>query len=213
MELKAITLIPLGLELLAAIFATVYFKKYRDSSDKFFVYFLWYTFLLEITGRLLEKAFGLNNIWLYNAFTITSFLFYFYWFINILNGKTLKKIVIIFAGVFLIVAFVSLYYESWLVYHKYAFIVGALFVLVLTVLHFYQLLRSDEVLEVRFKLSFWISTGLLLFYMGMIPLFILSEYMRVRSFSFNVILISLNVILYSCYIIGFIWTKKKYNRF
>jgi signal transduction histidine kinase len=95
----------------------------------------------------------------------------------------------------------------------YAFAIGAIGILMLTFFHFYQLLNGDEVLNVKYKLSFWISTALLLFYLGSIPLILLSKYMDIRALSCNIILLSLNIILNGCYIIGFIWTKKKYNRF
>ena len=95
----------------------------------------------------------------------------------------------------------------------YAFVVGSLGLLVLILFHFYQLLNSNEVLIIKHKLSFWISTGLLLFYVGIIPLVLLTKTFAISTLSRNVILISLNIILYGCYIIGFIWTKKKYNRF
>ncbi len=213
MEIQPLSLIPLGLELLAAIIATVHFKKYSFSTEKFFLYFLWYTFALEVTGAILGYVFEVKNIWLYNAFTITSFLFYFYWYHTILKRKIFKNIVIVFSIIFTVIAIVNLVYQSWLEYHMYTLIAGALFVLVLTIFHFYQLLNSDEVLIVKYKLSFWISTALLLFYMGIIPLFSLSGYIKFRGLSYLLILLSLNIILYGCYIIGFIWTKKKYNRF
>jgi hypothetical protein len=121
--------------------------------------------------------------------------------------------VLVFAGVFIAVAIISLFLESWKEYHAFTFVVGAVFLLVLTLFHFHQLLNSDEVLIVKHKLSFWISTGLLLFYMGMIPLIFLIEYASIENINIIIILISLNLILYSLYIIGFSWTKKEYNRF
>ncbi|MEM7185050.1 MAG: hypothetical protein AAF466_00220, partial [Bacteroidota bacterium] len=106
-----------------------------------------------------------------------------------------------------------LIFQPWDIYHRYTFNTGALFVLILTVLHFYQLLNDDQVLIVKYKLSFWISTGLLLFSVGMIPLFSLSKYLDFQGAGYIITLVSLNVILYGCYIIGFIWTKKSYNHF
>jgi len=213
MEIQPLSIIPLVLELTAAILATIYFGKYKESTEKFFLYFLWYTFVVELLGAYLGYVVDVKNFWLYNAFTITSFLFYFYWYHSILESQLFKKLVFVFSAIFLIVAAWSLVYHNWVEYHKYTFITGALSVLVLTLFHFYQLLYSDEVLIVKYKLSFWISTALLLFYMGMIPLFSLSGYIEFRGLSYLVILLILNSILYGCYSIGFIWTKKKYNRF
>ncbi len=213
MEIQILPFVVTLLELLAAIFALVHYDKYKGSKEGIFLYFLWYTFLLDVTGAVLGYGFEQNNIWLYNAYTITSFSFYFYWYSTILERKGPKIAIPIFVAVFVIVAVASLFVQKWLEYHSYTFATGALFVLVLTVIHFYQLLRSDEVLNIKHKLSFWISTGLLLFYMGMIPLMLLSKYLGFGGGSYYIILVSLNAILYGCYIIGFVWTKKKYNRF
>lgn len=201
------------LQLLAVIFAIVYYKKYSQSPEKYFLFFLWYTFLIDLLGAVVGDVFKQNNYWVYNSYIITSFLFYFGWYYTILRRQNFKKTVLVFAGVFIAVAIISLFLESWKEYHAFTFVVGAVFLLVLTLFHFHQLLNSDEVLIVKHKLSFWISTGLLLFYMGMIPLIFLIEYASIENINIIIILISLNLILYSLYIIGFSWTKKEYNRF
>ncbi|NND63831.1 MAG: hypothetical protein HKN48_11645 [Flavobacteriaceae bacterium] len=213
METKYLLYIINCLEFSAAITATVYYSKYIFSSEKYFLFFLWYTFFVDLLGASLRPMFGMDNYWLYNAFTITSLLFYFYWYYTILKSHLFRKWVVFFTIVFSAVAVFSLFYQSWNEYHKYTFVTGALFVLVLTVFHFYKLLNSDEVLIVKYKLSFWISTALLLFYMGMIPLMFLTEFLDISGISYKIIIVSLNLILYGCYIIGFVWTKKKYNGF
>jgi len=213
MKIEDLSFIPLFLELLAAVMAVVFYKRYVQSNERYFLYFLWYTFLIEIGGAVLGHVFSMDNHWLYNAFTITSFLFYFYWYYTILKRKLFRRTIVIFTGIFIGVAAISLFYQDWSQYHSYTFITGALFVLVLTLFHFYKLLNSDEVLIVKYKLSFWISTALLLFNMGMIPFMFLSEYTDLNDLSYLIILLSLNLILYGCYIIGFTWTKREYNRF
>lgn len=213
MESRYLLFVINSLELAAAIVATIYYRKYLFSSERYFLFFLWYTFLVDLLGAGLRPIFGMGNYWLYNAYTITSLLFYFYWYYTILKSALFKKWVVLFTIVFSAVAIYSLFFQSWDEYHKYTFVTGALFVLVLTVFHFYKLLNSNEVLIVKYKLSFWISTALLLFYMGMIPLMFLTEYLNITGLSYLIIIISLNLILYGCYIIGFLWTKKKYNGF
>lgn len=199
------------IELIAVIFATVHFKKYAASNERYFLYFLWFTFLIDVTGTILNH-FSIDNKLVYEVFTIGSFLFYFYWFNTILKNKTFKSIAkfsaIMFLGVTLIAYILPSYGGQ-----GYAFVTGAICILLLTFLHLFQLLRGDEILVVKYKLSFWITTALLLFYVGIIPLILLSQYLNVEGASRTVIFISLNIILYGCYIIGFIWTKKKYNRF
>ncbi|MEZ4816825.1 MAG: hypothetical protein R2776_02490 [Flavobacteriaceae bacterium] len=77
MSLTFLSYIPLGLELLTAIIAIVTFSKYKNSNEKYFLYFLWYTFLIEILGAVLGEIILVNNYGVYNTFTITSMLFIF----------------------------------------------------------------------------------------------------------------------------------------
>lgn len=200
-------------ELAAAVVALITYKKYRKSNEKFFLIFLWYTFFIDLIGAGMGHLFGLQNWWLYNAFMVTMFLFYFYWYNTILKSVLFKKIIRLFVIVFVVVAIGSFIFANWSAYHKYTFVTGAFFVLILTVFHFYELLNSNQVLIIKHKLSFWISTGLLLFSVGMIPLFSLSEYLNFKGSNFVLTVVSLNIILYGCYIVGFIWTKKNYNHF
>ena len=199
------------IELTAAIFATVYFKKYLASNEKYFLFFLWYTFFMDLTGVFMDYN-SVDNSFIYEIFTVSSFLFYFYWYYLILKSKIFRKITVLLTAIFIVMTVVTFTISS-LSGQGYAFSTGAIGILMLTIFHFYQLLNGDEVLNVKYKLSFWISTALLLFYLGIIPLILLSKYLDIKGLSNNIILLSLNIILYGCYIIGFIWTKKKYNRF
>ncbi|RMA57790.1 hypothetical protein BXY75_2595 [Ulvibacter antarcticus] len=200
------------LEFIAAIAATVYFNKYKHSSEKHFLYFLWLTFIIEIIGVICIYN-GIAVEWFYQIFMIISFLFYFYWYHNILRKRIFRKTVYLVSGLFIILSILAYILPESFGNRAYAFIAGSIGLLVLTMFHFYQLLNSDEVLIVKYKLSFWISIGLLLFYLGMVPLAQLSKYLNTGALSRMIILLSLNCILYGCYIIGFLWTKKKYNHF
>lgn len=213
MKIENLLFLITAAELVAAVAAVACYRKYRASTEKYFLFFLWYTFLLDLSGAIMGHVFDIENLWLYNIFTLTSFLFYFYWYNSILKSRLIRRLIRVFSFLFLIVAIVNFMYQEVNVYHQYTFIVGSVFLIFLTVFHFYQLLNSNQVLVVKYKLSFWISTGLLLFSVGMIPLFSLSEYLNFKGSGFIWTLVSLNMVLYGCYIIGFLWTKKEYNHF
>ncbi len=200
------------LELLAAIFAIIFFKKYVRSNERYFLFFLWFTFIMDATGVVRTQVFSLESKLLYSIFTMTGFLFYFYWYYIILKTKIFKRVALLSTTLFIVITVITYVFPE-LQEQGYAFVTASISLLVLTFFHFYQLLTGDDVLIVKYKLSFWISTALLLFYIGILPLMLLAEYIEINGMSYNIILLSLNVILYGCYIIGFIWTKKEYNRF
>jgi len=200
-------------ELIAAIIATRNFKKYRYSNERYFLFFLWFTVLIDGTNAIMNSVFNIEISWLHEVFTVTSFLFYFYWYYTIFRNGFFKKTALFFATIFGCLTIAAKVFPNEMAGKGYAFISGAIGILVMTFFHFYQLLKSNEVLIIKHKLSFWISTGLLLFYIGIIPLILLASYLDIGGSNYKTILLSLNVVLYGCYIIGFLWTKKEYNRF
>lgn len=213
MKIDSLLYIITFLQFIAAIIASIYFEKYRKSSEKYFVFFLWFTFLIEITASIIKSNYPNTVSWLYNVYSFVSVGFYFYWYYEILKTKHLRIAVIVFSVLFVFITTLAYVLPEEFKNRGYAFVVGSIGLLVLILFHFYQLLNSNEVLVIKHKLSFWISTGLLLFYVGIIPLVLLSKTLTISPLSNVIIKISLNIILYGCYIIGFIWTKKKYNRF
>ena len=213
MKIDSLLYIITVFEFIAAIVATAYFKKYRHSSERYFLYFLWFTFFIEVLGAALKPFCPIVLSWIYSGFSFVSVIFYFYWYYQILKTKQLRIVVIVFASLFTLMTTLAYILPDELKNQGYAFVVGSIGVLILTLFHFYRLLNSNEVLIIKHKLSFWISTGLLLFYVGIIPLVLLTKTLVISPLSRILILISLNLILYGCYVIGFIWTRKKYNRF
>lgn len=200
-------------ELITALLATVFYKKYSSSKEKYFLPFLWFTFFMDfVVGGFVGVILKQNNNWVYILFTVVSFLFYFYWFFSILLKKRHKQFLFIMILVFISIAFYNFITKSWLEYHSTTFTVGAIVNLVASLLFFSQLLTSKKIIAIKYKLSFWIATGLLLFNVGMVPLMIFSEYFNSSNQLYMIILVVLNAILYTCYSLGFIWNRKEYNQ-
>ncbi|WP_299835106.1 hypothetical protein [uncultured Tenacibaculum sp.] len=109
---------------------------------------------------------------------------------------------------FLIFSCYNLLKYRWdFAFHYSTFILGAFILVLSSLFYFSQLLNDKDEIDVKFNLKFWITTGLLLFYVGMIPLTIFSEQFDGNNEIRIVILVTLNLILYACYSIGFILCK------
>ncbi|GAA3590820.1 hypothetical protein Q4Q39_15600 [Flavivirga amylovorans] len=199
-------------EFAAAVIATIHYKKYVNSSEAYFLHFLWVTFFVDSILGPLIGIYNPGNTWLYYGYTGMSFLFYYWWYYSILTEKLYKKIILTISAIFIILYVLN---GINIEHHKYSFIIGASFVLIFAGFHLHQLFNSNYTLIIKHKLSFWITTALVLFNIGMIPFILLSKYFNVWAHNsvFGIILLFLNMVLYGCYIIGFIWTKKKYNHF
>ncbi len=203
------------LQLVTAVLALVSYNKYKYSAEKYFLPFLWFTFIFDFSCGILADYYPIDNYWIYNLYTGVSILFYFYWYYFILKNQLNKRLTLLFSFIFIMVFIVNFIFNAFNKLLDYGFVTGAIFIVILTGFYLYQLANSNDVLSIRYKLSFWIALALILFYVGMVPFMLLSRYFNVwrEGNTFFIILLCLNIILYGCYSIGFLWTKKKYNHF
>jgi hypothetical protein len=197
-------------EFITAVLATYHYNKYNKSTEKYFMHFLWFVFIMDFgIGGYIELVLKQNNSWVYNIYFLISFLFYFYWYYSIIKKTTFKQLVLFLAVTFVILDIFCFVVIGNNQYHISAFIFGAIINLIATLFYFSELLASKIVIHLKHKLSFWIATALMLFNVVMIPFMIyIDTITRVDYPNYQYLLISLNLILYSCYSIGFIWSKK-----
>ncbi|MDO5969116.1 hypothetical protein Q4Q35_04780 [Flavivirga aquimarina] len=204
------------LQLITAVIALVNYKKYKFSTEKYFLPFLWIVFILDFSCGILADLYSFNIYLIYNIFIGISFIFYYNWYYSILLRELHKKLTLFFAFIFVIVIITNFILNKNDEFLDYSFVTGAIFIVILTGFYFYELANTDSIFSIKYKLSFWIALAIILFYVGMIPFMLLSKYFNLAfeaNDTFIIILISLNMILYCFYIIGFLWTKKKYNHF
>lgn len=198
----------LVLELITALIATINWRKYSRTTEKYFLHFIWLTFFTDFFGSIiLAYCFNSNNYALYNSYKIFVLLFLLNWYHTILKNNVIVNYALI---VYLISLFFSFYYESFFYnLQKINFLTGSLILVVCSFTYFIEILKSEILYSLRRSLPFWITIGNLLFFIGVIPLILLFDKLRITYLSFNIVLAILNTILYTSYIIGFIWMKKK----
>ena len=209
MNFSDLTLLINLFTLIAAIFASLYYKYYRESKEKYFLHFLWYTVITDTLGIYSVYYLKENWIVIYLVFVIVSFLFYFYWFHEILKSEKQKKIIKIFSILFICLSIYNLSTSSLYNFHFTTFIFGAIINIVISIFFFSQLLSDTTKIDVKENMQFWIATGLLLFNVGMVPIMIFSDLFNAYDQVRIIIFIILNFILYSCYTISFLWSKKE----
>ena len=194
--------------IITAIIATIKWDKYKNSKERGFLYFLWITFAFECLAALSKQVFD-TNFWVYNIYSIFSFLFYLHWFYTLLKLAYIKYLTYLF----LAVVVVNIVIQDFVNEHQiYTFIAGAITLLFCTFFYYSDLLKGNEIFIIKQKLSFWIATGILLFHIAMIPLIVLADVLDFEGKYYLIVLAILNLILYGCYIIGFLWTRKIFNR-
>ena len=89
-------------------------------------------------------------------------------------------------------------------------IVGSFLIVISVLIFFNELLKSDKILNLKESMFYWIGLGVLFFNVGFIPAFVIAEYISF-GVAYRIITVLLNIIMASCFIIGFIKSKKEFN--
>jgi peptidoglycan/LPS O-acetylase OafA/YrhL len=201
MILEAADLLRL-LVLIAAFITSVYNRKYyKDTAQKYFPLLLLFATVVEIIAEIRLYTNKHESVLLYNVYLIISFIFFLVWFIAILKRKIVPKILLlIFLGATIFSAFTEsitkdLYFSM--------LITGSVFILIGSFLFFKQLIETDEAVHFIKNQQFWIMSGLLVFYIGFLPFYLLIRNLDLHDYRIGLVIPFLNILLYGCFIIGF----------
>ena len=218
------------IELIAAIAGSIYLSKNRiDKSSRFLVAFLWLTVVVEKVGlikKIVDQTdylvflegtiFAKPNYWIYNPYLIISIFFYvryLSWNMGSLRNRKLLRVLSYIYVVSSIFNFCFYPNEFFISHSAYGFIVGSFLVFLTILLYFYEVLQNDIILKIKNYLPFYIATGVLFFYLTMTPFFIHSKYYSAPNPDFikiyTFIITFANVIMYTCFTVGFIVCSKK----
>lgn len=205
-------------EITAAITATIFYFKYKESPVKFILMFLWLIVFNEQMGDYM----GRNKIWLYqdnynywiyNVIRPFKTLLIFFIYFKTLKTKMyvlwIKRFMIIYCIIYPInILFIQDFFTN---IQSNTMVLGALFTVICTIFYFIELLRSEKIIVFHKQLLFWISIGLLIFYSGTIPLILAHEYYAHFNYIHSIFLIIyiLGIVMYLLFSFGFIWSRKE----
>lgn len=139
--------------------------------------------------------------------TIVFFLYLLY-YMKLLSAQVLKKIQF-FILVCFVLSILAMSYVDKSLFEHFSFNMLYINILLLTfsiLLFLYQTFNSDKIFEIKNYLPFWISVGLLIFYIGIIPIFYFRTSVSQDIYFF--ILFLLNLISNIIIAIGLFWTKQ-----
>ena len=190
----------------ACIAAILSSHRYKKTKQRLFLFFLIYVIITEASGYIL--SYYRPNFPVYNVFTIVSGFFYLFWFRSILNQKKVITIfIVLFFGSIITSFLLEDFFESlWGI----SLILLAFLILCCVTLYFSKLLNSSTVIEFQKEQQFWICTGLLIFYLGFMPLLLFQDsYFKLVISDYLFAIMTLNSIMYGFFIISFLCLKEK----
>jgi hypothetical protein len=194
----------------ALIVSVLSYRAIKGTAFRLFPLFLFLTVLVELAGRYMRVVLHQHNTWLYNISTTLEFIFYAYIFNRTFHTGTYKRL----AGQFMIfypLAVLSnmTFIQGFIVFHSYTMILGSFFMIVFCCLFFHEVFLNPLELELHKEPMFWISTGILFFYLGDFSYNlwynILVKYSLDKGRNlFTYINNNLILVLYSCFTIAFL---------
>lgn len=207
-------------ELLACVTGFFYWKKIKNTYWRWFPIYLLVVLLVEITGKLLTSHFQdyEANRAMYKYFGLPVQFFFFYWlfyayFKN--NSSKDAKWPLIGAAIYFICWLMESVFFPLLpkgfVYFSYS--AGNAVLLALIILFFIRFINSEVILKYAQSMMFWVSIGLLSFYLLTFPFFAirLTLYTKFRPL-FDVywmVSLFLDYIMYLFFTVAFVWGRPK----
>lgn len=204
-------------ELIAFIVGVFYFKKFSDSYLKYFLFLLGAVVIVEFSIWILQSYAAIlpaYNYFIYNVVTSIQYIYYFSLYYKIMTDAAYKKLIKWFMILFLVSLVINFVFLQKLsvdgVFHSYTFSLGAILLIASIGLFFAETLKTDRVLYFKRYLMFWISIGLFTFYTSIVPLILIINFLpkEVPPDIIVAIMFILNLMMYSCFTLGFILGKK-----
>jgi hypothetical protein len=181
-----------------------------------------YTFLLEFSIIFFKQMISYNGNVLpqYNFFVFIEFMFYGYFFKQIVNNVYIQKTINVFLFMFPLLWYVfNFYCFNILQWNSYSFVLGGTFIIFFALIYCYELLTGlDETKSLVKEGEFWVAIGLILFYTCEVPYMGMYRYLSANYVQLAVKLKNLNlvtnIIMYLLFAYAFlcrtIKTKKSY---
>jgi len=210
-----------GIALLVALWR---YPRYYDSPLKYFPILLMYTLLNETFGALIYKSeqirlifsdfFSFYNWAIYNIYGIIFYLYFFYVYWCYISNKSHKKLIIYASSLYVITSIANPFFQNFILESQlYSYILGALFLICIGFLYFFDLKTKYDKWFLKKDLLSWLSLGVIIFYVGYIPIKIFRHYevfdtpeeaTFIRNIHWGLILA-----MYGCFVLGFLLMRRR----
>lgn len=203
------------LALLSGCIGLISMHKLPGKKAKFLVILIWFSVLIELVGYYFTYWTGLLNYYVYNFYMFVSFSAYILLLRSLLLKINYRLTAVYFLILFIVSFFLNIMYfkEDANRSFTYSFAIGVLLVLILCCLYLVEIFNSDKILNFKRSVFFWYILGILVFHVPFTPFMLAINWFLVLQdeSTFSLVLFILNILAHTCFIIGFLWSEKKYN--
>ena len=200
--------------LITGVFGLFFSYKLPNIKAKSILVVIFFSFLTEFLGRNIPAWTGLKNYIVFNIYILVIFSYYILILRELYKNIFYKKISALFLLFFFLIYFIDLVFMQNILNEMltYAFSIAVIFVLILSSIYLIEIFNSDKVLYFKKSIYFWFILGVLIFYIPLLPyMIVVKMFLKFSDQILGIVLFSLNLLMYSCFIIGFICSEKKQN--
>ncbi|HMI07275.1 MAG TPA: hypothetical protein VK528_07000 [Flavobacterium sp.] len=200
----------LWMQLLCAVTAILTFRKVRHTYWKWFAYYIVLIFFIEAFSRWGLENYPKSRQVYYEFFGIPVEFLFLFW----LYGKSLhrKRLFWIFVSVY-VLSFIphEFFKDKGAIMYSMNYTIGTFLLMILVCLEFYRQIQTENILHFSTDKMFYINTGVILFYIGTLPLFafygpLYKDFYGIWSNYFTFFLTT-NNLMYLLFTASFIWGK------
>ncbi len=217
--------ITITIELIAAITGVFYYKRYKSTAAKYFIFFLVYlsicdsigsytiyvrntSFLNFLIGTKIEK----NHWWFTIFWKIGAIMFFAFYYRKILILRQLKDIIKYTSYSFLLISviyIISHFDEFFYKFFPLISVLGAVIVFLCTVFYFLEILQSDKILTFYKSINFYISAAIFIWWLIITPIVFYDIYGGHRDIIYiqlrRYIYLLANIVMYLTFTFALIW--------
>ncbi len=230
---KNYTLLTHSVEAIAALTGVFFYRKYRNTHTKYFIYFLIYIIINEIIrtythyvhpGRALEFLIGTvieKNYWMTTLlWSVVSAMFFAFYYYRILENTSFKKTIkyIGYAFFFFSIGYILVRWKAFFnVYLPVIKVSGGSIILLCTILYFFETLQSDKLLTFYRSINFYISIAIFIWFLVITPIVFFDKYSSYDPLVYErdwnyirlrmMIYLSCNIFMYLTFTFALIWCK------
>ncbi len=189
--------------------------KLPGKKAKLLVALIWFSALVEVIGYHFTEWTGILNYYVFNFYMLFSFSAYILLLKSLLLKIHSKTVATFGLILFIFSFFLNILYFIDDINHSfiYSFAIGVLIVMILSCLYLIEIFNSDKILNFKKSVFFWYILGILIFHVPFLPFMLALKWFLIKHDEsiFSLVLFILNFLTHSCFIIGFLWSEKRYN--
>ncbi len=204
-------------ELTAACTGFYYWNKWKHTYWKWFTIFLFFIFLTEMVGKYLATYVPGTNVRWYRYVNIPVYFLFLLW----LLGKPFQTKRMLSISQFFMIGYIALFLAEELLlsgsnvkYSILSYQFGSVAILVLSIKYFIRLVQKDSILFFKSDIHFWVSSGLIIYMIIMLPFRSLYNILDTHNYhsiatGYWYLSFLFNYNMYTFFTLGLIWGKAK----